>query len=169
MSDYDYNDDNEFLTRGQARQELSQALADIAKYNTEAAAGVQRAIDEVAKELPDFRRFVSEPQNVATLKSVLAEYPALASAIQTAEATPELQGKYLAQFYKMTYRLGQTQPPSYSRTEQTERPESPRPGNLSEENIYASTEASKRVNLSAENRKNLIAELEAKGILDVEF
>jgi len=40
---------------------------------------------------------------------------------------------------------------------------------LSEESIFAGTQASKEINLSRENRKKLISSLEERGVLDVEF
>jgi hypothetical protein len=102
------------------------------------------------------------------MQAVLREEPVLADAITQAEANPNLQN-YLAPLYKLAYRLSQGPAQSGSGPSQSERPESSRPSALTEETIFAGTEASKSVNLSPQNRKNLIVSLEEKGILDVEF
>ena len=165
--DYNNQFDNLFeaelpLSRSDVRQEVGKALADIAQYSAQQTAGVQHALEEVASEIPDFTHRM--PQ----MRRVVAEEKVLADAITQAEGNPALQ-TYLPGLYKIAYKLSKSQEASGSEPAQSERPESSRPTGLTEENIFAGTEASKRVNLSPINRKSLIASLEEKGILDVEF
>ncbi len=168
MSD-DYNDpnfDNLFqteptLSRADVRLEVQRTLADIAQYSAQTTAGVQHAVQEVVSQLPDFK------ERMPQMQAILREEKVLADAISQAESNPNLQS-YLPPLYKLTYRLSKS--PAQSGSESSsERHESSRPSGLTEETIFASTEASKSVNLSPRNRKSLIASLEEKGILDVEF
>jgi len=164
----DYN--NEFnnlfetepqLTRADVRDEVTRSLSAIAQYSAQTTAGVQHAIEEVASKHADFK------ERMPQMQAVLREEPVLADAITAAENNPNLQN-YLAPLYSLTYKLSQS--PAQSGLESTSsQRESPRPSGLTEETIFAGTEASKSINLSPQNRKNLITSLESKGILDVEF
>ncbi len=165
-SDYNFEEYDGYITRGEAktvaRQEVAKTLADISQFSSQAAAGVQHAIEEVATQLPDFK------ERMPQMRQVVAEEPVLANAISQAEANPSLQ-TYLPGLYKLTYRLSQSPSQPDSTPTQHEHPESARPRGFTEETIFQGTEASKRVSLSPKNRKNLIADLEAKGVLDLEF
>jgi hypothetical protein len=164
-----------YATKGEAktlaRQAIGEYLNEVSRTADEAAAGRARAIEEVSKDIPDFKRFASE--NAANLRSVLESEPVLRDAVVWAETNPALQGEgRLSGLYKIAYRLAQVpnKPGSGAQSMRSElRPESPRPGNLSEESLYAAAEASKRLSLTAENRKKLISDLESKGVLDFEF
>jgi hypothetical protein len=168
MDDYSNNDlDGLFqtepaLTRADIREEVTKTLSAIAQYSAQTTAGVQHAVEEVAAQLPDFK------EHMPRMQAVLKEEQVLADAISQAESNPNLQN-YLAPLYKLTYRLSQSPAQSGSDSQPNERQESTRPSALTEETIFAGTEASKRINLSPQNRKNLIASLEQRGILDVEF
>jgi len=149
------------LTRADVRQEVGKALADIAQYSAQTQAGVQHAVEEVSTQLPDFRGRIS------AMQQVLRDEPVLRDAIQQAEANPSLQ-TYLTDLYRITYKLS-SQAPGQKDSAATERPESPRPSGFSDEVMYEGALASQRFNLSAENRKRLIQQLENAGVLDVEF
>jgi hypothetical protein len=163
MSDdfYNYEDDT-FLTRREVREEVTKTLSAIAQYSAQTTAGVQHAIEEVSNKHADFK------ERMPQMQAVLKEEPVLADAISQAESNPNLQN-YLPPLYNLTYRLSKSPAQSGSESTPSERLESPRPSALTEETIFQGTEASKRISLSPENRKNLIASLEEKGILDVEF
>jgi hypothetical protein len=165
----DYNNDFDgmfqtepTLTRSDVRQEVQKTLADIAQYSAQTTAGVAHAIKEVSSEFPDFEARM--PQ----MRTVCAEEPVLGDAISLAENNPAAQS-YLRPLYKLAYRLTQAPAQRSEHSERHSQSESPRPSGLTEESIFAGTEASKSVSLSAQNRKSLIASLEEKGILDVEF
>ena len=169
MADYYSNNDLDgifqtepALTRADVREEVTKTLSAIAQYSAQTTAGVEHAIAEVTAQIPNFK------ERMPQMQAVLKEEPVLADAISQAASNPNLQN-YLPPLYKLAYRLSQS--PAQSGTESTpsERLESTRPSALTEETIFAGTEASKSVNLSPQNRKNLIADLEAKGVLDVEF
>jgi hypothetical protein len=167
MSDYSSEELNDLfqtepaLTRADVREEVTKTLSAIAQYSAQTTAGVAHAVEEVSAQLPDFK------ERMPRMQAVLKEEQVLADAISQAESNPNLQN-YLPPLYKLAYRLSQSPAQSGSESTQSE-PESPRPSSLTEETIFAGTEASKRVNLSPQNRRNLIADLEARGILDVEF
>lgn len=141
---------------------MAKTLADISQFSSQAAAGVQHAIEEVASKHADFK------ERMPQMQAVLKEEPVLKDAISQAESNPALQN-YLAPLYNLAYRLSQSPNQPDSAPTQHERPESPRPSGLSEESIFAGTQASKEINLSRENRKKLISSLEERGVLDVEF
>jgi len=150
------------LTRADVRAEVSRTLSDIAQYSAQTTAGVQHAIAEVSSKHSDFK------ERMPQMQALLKEEPVLANAISQAESNPNLQN-YLAPLYSLTYKLSQSSAQSGSESTSGEPPESPRPSGLTEESIFAGTEASKSVNLSPQNRKNLIASLEEHGVLDVPF
>ncbi len=166
MTDYDYSSDfdADYVTRGEAktvaRQEVAKTLADISQFSSQAAAGVQHAIEEVASKHADFK------ERIPQMQAVLKEEPVLADAISQAESNPNLQN-YLDPLYKLAYRLSQS-PSQPDSTPTQHEPESARPSGLSEESIFAGTQASKQISLSPSNRKQLIASLEERGVLDVE-
>jgi hypothetical protein len=173
MSDYQNDFDNLFpaepaaLSRADVRQEVSQVLQDISEFSTKAAAGRQRALEQVSKQYPDFQRLAGSPDEVRRL---FEQEPLLAQAVVSAENNPNLADT-LPQLYSISYKVwkagGAGRPVYASRTSEESPVETPRL--MNEETIFESTEASKRVDLSPENRKSLIDQLEERGILDVAF
>jgi len=166
------NDDSNFgnlfnaepaLSRQEVRAEVMKTLADVAQNSAQTTAGIEHAIEEAASQIPDFK------ERMPQMQAVLREEKVLGDAVAMAESNPHLQS-YLTPLYKLTYRLTESQGhPSQKDSAPTERPQSPRLSGLDDEAMYAGALASQRVNLSAENRKQLIQQLENAGVLDVEF
>lgn len=156
--------ENNYVSRSEAqrlaREEVQKTLRDISTFNAQAVAGQQAAIHEVSSVHPDFTS--QRDRMLATLQ----ELPLLRDAISAAEANPSL-APTLPQLYEIVYRAAQastaaaTGPSSLETTE--------RPSDLDEEAMYQGALASQRVDLSPENRKSLMSELERKGVLDVQF
>jgi len=152
------------LTRADVRDEASKLLRDIDLFNRQAIAGQQAAIREVTVAHPDFE------QKRSQMLERLAELPLLRDAIGAAEANPSLAPS-LPALYEIAYRVAQA-PANNTATAAASEPskvESERPSSLDEDAMYAGALASQKISLSPENRKALLSELEAKGVLDIEF
>ncbi len=167
----DYNNDFDGLfdnsgsvSRSEAkklvREEFQKILTDVNTFSAQAQAGVSTAIREISDRHPDFEQ--QRPQMLATL----GELPLLRDAIGAAEANPQLSPT-LPQMYEILYRASATAGSTAAASEPW------KPGSqddLSDENTqYQAALASQRVDLSPGNRKALIAELERKGVGNIEF
>jgi hypothetical protein len=153
--------DDAYLTRRQAREEVTKALSDIAKFSSQAQAGVRHGLEEVSRHFPDFE------QRRPEMQVVLEGEPLLRQAITSAENNPDLADT-LPALYGITYKLSQV-PQDSGKPNSEARVETPRPSDLTDELVYLATQQSKSVDLSKANRQHLIESLEAKGVLDVEF
>ena len=170
----DYNDDNfdnlleaePRLTRADVRDEVSKVLQNINTFSAQAAAGVSNAIREVSAKHPDFEQ--QRPRMLALLEQI----PLLRDAVSSAESNPQLSPA-LSQMYEVTYLASKASTASTAAAS-SEPPKSGvsemRPSDLSDEGTqYQAALASQRVDLSPANRKVIIAELERKGVGDIEF
>lgn len=178
MANNDYNvgedfdsifEDSGSVSRSEAkklvREEFQKVLADVNTFSAQAQAGQQAAIREVTVAHPDFEGRRSR------MLAVLQEIPLLRDAVASAESNPQLSNA-LPQIYEAVYKA------SFAPADNTAAPASePNRGNrsasdtdLSDEGTqYQAALASQRVDLSPANRKVLIAELERKGVGDIEF
>ena len=162
-------DDGDSVSRSEAkklvREEFQKVLADVNTFSAQAQAGQQAAIREVIVAHPDFE------QRRSRMLAVLQEIPLLRDAVASAESNPQLSNA-LPQIYEAVYKA------SFAPADNTAAPASEQNlGNqgasetdLSDEGTqYQAALASQRVDLSPSNRKVLIAELERKGVGDIEF
>lgn len=166
MSDDSYS--NEFndlfeteprLTRADVRSEVERTLRDVAAFNSQAVAGQQNAIREVSAKHPDFEERRSQ------MLAVLQQIPLLRDAVASAESNPQL-APTLPQIYEAVYKA------SFAPSDSTaaSKPNLESQTDLSDESAqYRAALASQRVDLSPQNRKTLIAELEKRGVGDIEF
>lgn len=175
MSDYEQNefdslfDDSGFVSRSEAKQlatdTVQKTLRDISTLNAQAIAGQQAAIREVSALHPDFE------QRRSQMLAVLQEIPLLRDAVASAETNPQLS-QALPQIYEVVYRASQAPTQSNTATASTasEPSKLESQDDLSDESTqYRAALASQRVDLSPQNRKALIAELEKRGVGDIEF
>lgn len=173
MSDYNSNEDFDSMfdasvSRSEAkklvREEFQKILTDVNTFSAQAQAGVSNAIRELQAAHPDFE--ARRPRMLAVLEQI----PLLRDAVGSAEGNPQLSSA-LPQIYEAVYKA------SFAPADNTAAPASEQKENqtasetdLSSENVqYQAALASQRVDLSPENRKTLIAELERKGVGDIEF
>lgn len=150
------------LTRADVRDEVSKTLRDISTFNAQAVASQQYAMRELSAKHPDFEQ--RRPRMLATLE----EIPLLRDAIGAAEANPQL-APTLPSLYEIAYRASQTPSDSNAAASEPSLETTQRPSNLDEDAMYQGALASQRVDLSPENRKSLLSELERKGVLDISF
>jgi hypothetical protein len=168
-SDFDsIFEDSGYVSRSEAkklaRDEVQKTLSDINTFGAQAQAGVQNAIREITARHPDFE------QQRSRMLATLDEVPLLKDAIGAAEANPQL-APTLPAMYEILWRASQA--PAGSNTtaiSATSEPSKLESQDLSDESTqYRAALASQRVDLSPENRKVLIAELEKRGVGDIEF
>ena len=166
----DYN--NEFndlfeteprLTRADVRSEVERTLRDVAAFNSQAVAGQQNAIREVSAKHPDFEERRSQ------MLAVLQQIPLLRDAVASAESNPQL-APTLPQIYEAVYKASFAPSDSTAASGPNLESQSASETDLSDESTqYRAALASQRVDLSPQNRKTLIAELEKRGVGDIEF
>lgn len=175
MTDYNSNDgqdfdglfnDSGFVSRSEAkklaREEFQKILTDVNTFSAQAQAGVSNAIREVTDRHPDWEQ--QRPRMLATLQ----EIPLLKDAISAAENNPQLAAT-LPAMYDILWRASQA-PSGSNATASAASQESGGPSDLSDEGTqYQAALASQRVDLSPGNRKALIAELEGRGVREIEF
>jgi hypothetical protein len=121
FDDGNTNDEDNYVTVGQARRELrsevAKALADISQFSAQVEGGRAHAIEECANKYSDFR------ERMPQMQAVLAEEKVLRDAISQAENNPDLQS-YLGGLYSLAYKLSKA--PSQPNAP-TQRVESHRP------------------------------------------
>ena len=161
-------DDGGFVSRTEAKQlardAVQKTLRDIATFNAQAQAGQQAAVREVTVAHPDFE------QRRSRMLAVLQEIPLLRDAVASAESNPQLSSA-LPQMYEVVYRASQAPAGSNATASTASEPSKlETQDDLSDEGTqYRAALASQRVDLSPENRKALIAELEKRGVGDIAF
>lgn len=162
----DLFDNSGYVSRSEAknlaRDAVQQTLSDIQIFGAQAQAGVQNAVREITARHPDFE------QRRSRMLATLQEVPLLKEAISAAENNPQLSST-LPSLYEITYRASQAPADNTAAASEPSKLETGRPSDLGDDAMYLGALASQRVNLSPENRKSLISELEQKGVLDIEF
>ena len=170
MPDDSYNEfddllsDSGYVSRTEARkliaEGVSKTLRDIGTFGAQAQAGITNAIHELKAAHPDFEE--RRPQMLAVLEQI----PLLRDAVASAESNPQLSPA-LPQIYEVVYRASRATESNAGASEPSKLESQ---SDLSDEGTqYRAALASQRVNLSPENRKALIAELEKRGVGDIEF
>lgn len=136
--------------------------------------GRQEALESVSSEIPSFKDFLKSDEYSKTLD----ESPALKRAIQASETNPQYQ-QDLPELYKLAYKanLANKTPELVrgSQTPQTPTPRMPSTGATGmraplvvPDTVGGRAPAKPALN-SSEGRKALMRELEAKGVLDLQF
>lgn len=153
------------LTRDDVRREVTKVLTDINTFGLQAQAGVNAAVQELRAKHPDFE--AQRPRMLRTLEQI----PLLKQAVASAESNPQLSGA-LPEMYETIYQAshGPAGSTAAAPIEPSTEGQSASETDFSSEDVqHRAALASQRVDLSPGNRKALIAELEKRGVGDIEF